>query len=194
MEPRQATGGPVPYSATWPRWGTTRSGVAYPLPPSAPPTAGTAGGASPAWRTPRASDGERGGRGDLLAQVRHGRTSRRREWPTPTASDAVGAGGGFGPGRRGGPNLRTAVREATWPTPQARDGDPRRGTPSPDVAARRYHRVGQSHGRCLEDAVAACASATPGPTPNPTRGGTPALNPEWVELLMGFPPGWTALA
>jgi hypothetical protein len=37
------------------------------------------------WPTPRATDDDKGGRGDLLAMVRTGKTSRRREWATPTA-------------------------------------------------------------------------------------------------------------
>lgn len=44
-----------------------------------------------AWPSPRASDGERGGRGDLLAAVRTGKSSRRRDWPTPMATDHKGA-------------------------------------------------------------------------------------------------------
>lgn len=32
------------------------------------------------WPTPRATDGERGGRGDLLAKLRTGTTSRRKDW------------------------------------------------------------------------------------------------------------------
>ena len=37
------------------------------------------------WPTPRASDGERGGRGDLLASIR-GYATQRAHWPTPTAN------------------------------------------------------------------------------------------------------------
>lgn len=44
------------------------------------------------WPTPKAMDGERGGRGDLWAMVRTGRGSRRRDWPTPTARDWKGPG------------------------------------------------------------------------------------------------------
>jgi hypothetical protein len=72
------------YSATWPRSGMTRNGTAYPLPPSAPLTDVTDG--SP-WPTPRATDGDRGGRGDLLAMVRTGKGSRRKNWPTPRAQN-----------------------------------------------------------------------------------------------------------
>jgi len=39
------------------------------------------------WPTPRATDGDRGGRGDLLAMVRTGRPSGRKAWATPRASD-----------------------------------------------------------------------------------------------------------
>jgi hypothetical protein len=39
--------------------------------------------------TPRASDGERGGRGDLLASIR-GYKTQRAHWPTPTASRRSG--------------------------------------------------------------------------------------------------------
>ena len=109
-------------SVTWQRAGMTRNGTAFRLPPLVPlidvigssslptPTA-TPGGynQSPSpgaavrpslesmarhglWPTPRASDGERGGRGDLLAKVRTGKDSRRKNWPTPTAHDWKGAG------------------------------------------------------------------------------------------------------
>lgn len=178
----------MPYSRTWPRWGTTHSGVAYPQPTSGHPTDATAGGASPTWPTPTASGGDKGGRGDLLARVRTGKTSRRREWPTPTASDAEVGGEATDKrpsGAKGTVNLPGAVK--TWPTPTARLGDPIRGMPSAELAERRL-KSGRSN---LDDAVAAGNgnSASPGQPPSPTVGG--ALNPEWVELLQGFPIGWT---
>jgi hypothetical protein len=136
---------------TWPRSGMTSNGTAYLLPPSAPLTAATGGGEllpTPTATntkavhlrsggrpprtylpTPRASDADKGGRGDLLAVVRTGMPSGRKHWPTPTASDGMGGPGSQG--RQGGENLRTAA------------------------------------------------------------GG--ALNPTFVEWLMGFPPGWTDL-
>lgn len=81
---------------TWPRAGMTCNGIAYQLPPSAPRTNGTGGSVLP---TPRATDGERGGRGDLLHYLRHGqKDSRRKTWPTPTARDWRGSGWS-GPGR-----------------------------------------------------------------------------------------------
>ena len=107
------------YSETWPRAGMTRSGTAYPLPPLAPLTGATGSSSLP---TQRAADADRGGRGDLLAKVRTGRTSRRRDWPTMTASRADRwslpspevAAERWAEGRR---NLDDAV--ALWPTPTA---------------------------------------------------------------------------
>ena len=115
-------------SETWPRSGSMRNGIVYPLPPSAPLTSATVSSSSPVsanhkaeFPTPTASTGEKGGRGDLTAQLKTGQSSRRRDWPTPVARDHKG------PGYSG-----------QLPT---------------------------------------------------TLTGLP--NPEWVEWLMGFPPGWT---
>lgn len=125
------------FSQTFPRSGMTRSGTAYRLRPLVPLTGGTGFGSLPtpsassygsnrsasegarvrlslesmarknAWPTPRATDGDKGGRGDLLAMVRTGKDSRRKNWPTPRTSDTNG------PGRHGtgGPDPRTAVTE-----------------------------------------------------------------------------------
>ena len=60
------------------------------------------------------------------------------------------------------PNLETVVALRTWPTPTVQDAA-NNGGPS------QYQR-----------------NSLP---LNAEVGG--ALNPEWVELLMGFPPGWT---
>ena len=36
------------------------------------------------WPTPRATDADKGGRGDLISVLRTGRQSKRRYWRTPT--------------------------------------------------------------------------------------------------------------
>lgn len=94
------------YSVIWPRSGMTHAGIAYLLSPSAPLTAETGYSSSlptptalrdavALWPTPKATDGERGGRGDLLSMVRAGQTSRRRDrlLPTPLAKDGARGGG-----------------------------------------------------------------------------------------------------
>jgi hypothetical protein len=102
------------FSGTWPSWGLMRDGECWELPMSARPTFARGSGL---WPTIRSSDGERGGRGDLIQAIRGNPNSHYRMWPTPTKSDGTG-GPGCG-GRDGGLNLRTAVSE--FATPQARD-------------------------------------------------------------------------
>jgi hypothetical protein len=60
-------GASLPFLGTWPRAGMMRSGTAFQLAPLVPPTFGRGALWLP---TPRATDGERGGRGDLLAVLK----------------------------------------------------------------------------------------------------------------------------
>jgi hypothetical protein len=85
--------------------------------------------------------------------------------PTPTAvSYGTNIGGGAGRVGKVKPSLETMARHNLWPTP----------TPSDEVG---------------------------GPGTSPKRKGgknlrtavNGQLNPTWVEWLMGFPEGWTAL-
>jgi hypothetical protein len=80
------------------------------------------------WPTVRSSDGERGGRGDLIQAVRGNPNSHYKLWPTPTVQDAS---------NNRGPSQ---MERNTLPL-------------------------------------------------NAIAGG--ALNPTWVEWLMGWPLGWT---
>jgi hypothetical protein len=136
--------------------------------------------------------------------------ARHDLWPTPTKSD--GTGGPGHSGRQGGKNLRTAVSEEQkemWPTPTARLGNRR----APQ--AKRYKNTDRSYD--LDDAVAWHAEQEDDLLPTPRArdwkdrgentnysgmikekgqlagavGGS--LNPTFVEVLMGFPVGWTEL-
>ncbi len=112
-------GGLASFSEGWPRAGMTRSGIAYPRQPSAPrtyaiessllptPAVSEGGGNRSGYPgapfrpslqgmasrgmlpTPRASDAERGGRGELLHMVK-GATKPRGMLPTPMARDWKG--------------------------------------------------------------------------------------------------------
>jgi hypothetical protein len=66
-------------SVTWPRWGSMRDGECLEHTTLAPPTSETAPGS---WPTIRSTDGERGGRGDLIQAVRG---NANRHFATPTA-------------------------------------------------------------------------------------------------------------
>ena len=158
------------FSETWPRSGMMRGGIAYRLPPLAPLTAATGSGLLP---TPEASNTKAtamrsGGRSprDFLAPI-----------PTPCASPTNSSPEAFL--RRKGQAPDGAVTDLgawvkLWPTPQHHDAAPGQ--------AKRVGRFGTKHGgRNLNDEAALAEGVPSG-----------ALNPTWVEWLMGFPLGWTA--
>jgi len=154
------------YSETWPPAGIMRNGTCYRQPPL----------------VPRTSDF-----GYFL-------------WPTPEAASALGGQTSRGGKRKGELLLGGMVK--LWPTPTARLGSQR------GPQAKRYWDPKRSND--LDDAVAA-SQLLPTPSYGDYRSGagyshegkkqTPQLrhlsggqlNPTWVEWLMGFPLGWTAL-
>jgi hypothetical protein len=72
------------FSETWPRWGSMRDGECSEL---ITPELYTSEKESGFWPTVRASDGERGGRGDLIQAVRGNQNSHFKPYPTPTATN-----------------------------------------------------------------------------------------------------------
>ena len=132
--------------------------------------------AAQAWPTPTAKMGTSGpsklnreghGGGALHDVVAH--VSRAAKWPTPTAGDSKSSGSRNleGSGAHAGTSLTDAVRpdrvkHDEWPTPTTQDAQNNGG-----AAQHRRHALPL----------------------NAIVGG--ALNPEWVELLMGLPSGWS---
>jgi len=121
------------------------------------------------WPTPTASLGTKGGR-VTPRKSREGGTliealSARSIWPTPTVKGNYNR---KGLSKQSGDGLATAVQK--WPTPTARD---HRGVHRSERSAQR--RRESARGMPLNEEV----------------GGL--LNPTWVEWLMGWPIGWTAL-
>lgn len=159
------------------------------------------------WPTPTARDW----RSTQASPETHARNARPlseavglRDWPTPTAADADRASEKYA---RGNPLRGAAARE--WPTPRANDPEKRGNF---DTANRRNGlpaAVGQDG---QPDAESGSGHGSPrewctptrrdekGPGPKHTKGGRDLakdaagkLNPDWVEALMGAPPGWTNL-
>jgi hypothetical protein len=89
-----------------------------------------------------------------------------QQWPTASARDWKSSASNMHD--HNARPLNEVVR--LWSTPNARDGDGR----GPQAA----RHTNQARNNCLDDQVKGL---------NP-RG---ALNPFWVEALMGFPAGWT---
>ena len=95
-------------------------------------------------------------------------------WPTPKAS---AAGPDFAKTARSKTGISLATAAAMWPTPAATDG-------------KGAGKTGQLRDRLDYAAERGQTKTSAYPPPPPTGG---SLNPTWVEWLMGFPPGWTAL-
>jgi hypothetical protein len=98
-------------------------------------------------------------------------------WPTPTARDHKDSSGAALWGQKGHlrlDRLPIAVRAAPgmWPTPQAGDDRDRGNLSLPSI--RRRARLGK---QLMLSMVVSLENG--------------ALNPTWVEWLMGFPLGWT---
>lgn len=141
-------------------------------------------GAAKEWATPRASENENRSTKATPSQLagKHGSylaVQALADWPTPTA-EPYGTNQGGAAGRVGQvrPSLEGCARQ-DWPTPKEVDGRPKgnaggnRKSPGLDALARSGLLAGDSH------------------STNGSRRGS--LNPDWVEALMGAPPGWTDL-
>lgn len=156
-------------SETLPSWGMTHAGACWELGISAAPIDGTA---CSYWPTPKATDADRGGRGDLLQAVRGNQNKHFKPpeifWPTPTA--------------QGGRSARQHVlyiklvdqRKTTVQQVEEMSG----GSLFPP-----------SHVK-LEPATFNRPDLQP--DSGKRRKGY-GMNPAWTESLMGFPIGWTAL-
>lgn len=177
-------------SATWPPSGSMRSGICFPRPRRAPRSVGNAGSV---WPTPDASVFKDSQSVEMYEARKRRETAKRyngngggtpsamavRLWPTPTAVDSRSSAAAHlstDSGRHAGVTLTDASR--AWPTPTARDGKGaftghrNGGRDLPDDAS--HFRLGQA-------------------TPKHGHDGSPkaALNPRFVEALMGWPIGST---
>jgi len=148
---------------TWPRSGTTRNGIAYQLPPLALRTDGIESGS---WPTPRASSAMATNfTQNTLIRTRGNleEAVAQRMWPTPRASPNENRQTKLTPSQKAGKHgINLAAAVHLWPTPVSRMWKDS-GCPS------EFNRN--------EIPLAALVGG--------------ALNPTWVEWLMGFPLGWT---
>jgi hypothetical protein len=155
---------------TWPRWGSMLNGECYLRPIVALPICASASGF---WQTPVADDSVNRTAGKWNSRGEPKLSAEVKLWPTPTAS--LGSKGGRITPRKGreGGTLIEAVSSRMWPTPCASAS---KGS-SPAALTRKSGKD-RSNDR-IDHAVMA------------SDGGQ--LNPEWVEWLMGWPIGHTAL-
>ncbi|SRR5579885_493542 len=188
------------FSETWPRAGMTRSGRAFELPTLVHPTEESESGL---WPTPAGSVANLGEgletwearRQRELEKHRNGNgfgtplTIAVQMFPTPRTPKYGQDMKKFErePGRQFPSDLETFVH--LWRTPSSRDW---KDTPGMALKG--------PNGRNRNDQLARRVFSTPRTTPRTameydgeTALGNGGLNPTWVEWLMGFPLGWTAL-
>jgi hypothetical protein len=160
----------------------------------------------PNWPTASASDTEGGTQADRVEWTQKGATLRKKNkphmtygaklrdavesheklnWATPNTMDHLQAGisGSFKESltgrRKRSSNLREQVNP-NWPTPRA--GNP--GSRKPGTGGKILAEEAKIH------------AGPPAQEKSSTSGksqGSPKLNPNWVEQLMGLPVGWTQL-
>ena len=189
------------------RSGMMRNGIVYPLAPLAHLTGEIESGL---WPTPKASDthaenpqtkqarnerlraaGKPKGCGSpsLATRIEYGMTHL---WPTPTRQDACGRDRHNQ--RNGGVILSLLGEARKWPTPTTRDykdgsAQSCKNVPVNGLLGRAVHWPTPR----AQSARGSGPSRTGHKTDLQTQAGG-SLNPTWVEWLMGFPLGWTALA
>ena len=215
--------GSEPFSETWPKSGLMRSGTAYRLQPLVRRIDGNESGSSafacgmtkkPTHHVPTPTASDHIERKSTSSEKLNFETNKSVSldrwvgmWPTPKAS---AAGADFAKVQRSKTGISLATAVAMWPTPTAHGFDI---ADVPALLARRErcsekNKNGNGFGLTLNQVVKVAMYPTPtvqdasnnaGPSQydrnslplNAVAGGS--LNPTWVEWLMGFPLGWTAL-
>jgi hypothetical protein len=161
-------GGLDEFSETWPRWGSMRNGASFQRPI---PALNMSESASGLWPTPTASNGGSNNNSAAVLHRGHGTNliGAVKKWPTPCARDYRSPNSKPFSDRGGGKKgeqLVNAVR--FYPTPTA-GSKKSAGTMQEWGGSKNWVREAD---------------------PDLARG---LLNPTWVEWLMGWPIGWTAL-
>lgn len=200
------------FSETWPRAGMTRSGKAYELPTLARRTEESESGFSRTprtgairfWPTPTQADSD--GRTTRMKSTdplfseegMHAMSLDRavRLWPTPQAHDVRERGNTEADHHYYPHDLANAVQ--MWPTPSAADGDRQSltypGNHNPTLlGAVQNWRTPQSRNWKGQTSLKWASRTTGDMTPSLAGQVGGQLNPTWVEWLMGYPLGWTAL-
>lgn len=177
-------------SVTWPRSGMTADGLCWELPMLGRPTSATGSGL---WATPIATDGSKCPSDSLSRQVNPAlqktwRSASSPIWPTPTQDSATERSSRYA---QGGLPLTLAV--AMWPTPTICGNYNRKGA-SPTSGDGLATAVKYATPLARDHKSGEVSQATRDKNSRPLSeqlGGS--LNPDWVELLMHWPAGWTNL-
>lgn len=155
------------------------------------------------WPTPVASAGKRGVHDRRDVKTGRSLTFTAADWPTPTSRDHRAPNSQDSQDsqdRRNAdsargqqlPNFVEHVLQETWGTPSTMDARGR--TYTRDGGAKGEERLalsGQAESLSFRSIPQDPPSASDGPPSSPTSPSSLRLSPEFVEWLMGWPPGWT---
>ena len=123
------------------------------------------------WPTPHGFSKDGKSNGPSGNELGSAVNKAEKMWPTPKAKPS---GPDFAKLDRSSTGISLPTAVAMWPTPTTRD-----------------HKDGTAQS-CANVPVNSLLGCEVHQHPAPVKGGS--LNPDWVELLMGFPAGWTDLA
>lgn len=187
----------LPYSQTWPRSGSVSNGTASERPTWERPISGR-GCSSSQWMTPMVPNGGRAVSAEVVSskgstaagkktvglesQVRH-------VWATPDCNTSTRSNGLMGP------NIREQA--ANWPTPASRDYKGENSSQHMTKTDGRTDGRSRNHADQLPNFVMYRFShqdqtMNDGKTSSPnTQTSRRRLNPQFVDFLMGWLPGWT---
>lgn len=186
--------GSMSFSATWPRWGSMRNGACMAQPMPEPRTKGTGSGL---WPSPKSRDGQPEGFSAGMRRDSPNLSTVVRApdlWPTPTVHGNYNRKESS---KNSGDGLATAVK--LYPTPtssntkavhmrgadKGKKREPRTYFPTPTAVT-----APGGAALCKWGGAGSREKLKQIMTPAEING---ALNPDWVEWLMGWPIGWTSL-
>lgn len=204
--------GSTAFLGRWPTWGSMRNGACYRQPTSELPTFANDGGVSlPTPRSGKVSDEKEE---TWLQRQKDGKVFTPplslavKMLPTPTKDCATERTSKY---KQGGTSLSLAVKLLPTPTVQdahnnAAPSQTKRNamplnvavlhipTPTAGDAKSSGTQNNPNSNANLGTSLTDFVREDGGVGRQPMTQDTPKLNPDWVELLMGWPRGWTALA
>ncbi len=191
------------YSETFPPSGTMQNGKLYRRQPLERRTSDGESGLLPTPTKESYGTSQNGQRADGTTFKQAGKPgldtmARRGLWPTPTVQDKAGHNGEYEKTSTHHEGLTLATAVQKWPTPKSEPSGPdfaraNRPNSGGDDLATATARENFPTPRAEDSQCAGAHRGTPDSLYSATGGTTPAgqLSPDWVEVLMGFPRGWT---
>lgn len=156
------------------------------------------------WPTPNVPNGGRSPKAGKVGPTGKTKDGKKRQvdlatavktWPTPKASPSGPDFARMGREGSGGDDLATAVereRREKFPTPRVEDGQCTGGHRGKEDSL--HAKAKRWASPAARDWRSGKGRKDNGHSPQLPEQAGGQLNPDWVELLMGWPPGWTKLS